>query len=88
MLSIIIGLRSVYEIQALHQSLPLWGRWHGEAVTDEGVIYLFSYHLAEVILFAKLYVCSKKCIIPRQKAGDWFVMLFTGNITIPSGFGQ
>ena len=58
------------------------------AVTDEGVIYLFSYHLAEVILFAKLYVCSKKCIIPRQKAGDWFVMLFTGNITIPSGFGQ
>ena len=58
------------------------------AVMDEGVIYLFSYHLAEVILFAKLYVCSKKCIIPRQKAGDWFVMLFTGNITIPSGFGQ
>ena len=36
------------------------------AVMDEGVIYLFSYHLAEVILFAKLYVCSKKCIIPRQ----------------------
>ena len=58
------------------------------AVTDEGVFYLFSYYLAEVILFAKLYVCSKKCIIPRQKAGDWFVMLFTGNITIPSGFGQ